>query len=398
MQDKRAELLSYVRTLYERESSRASKNGMTFWAILVGIIYLVWPTVELLSQIQDISAIKLNFYLSFSQVHLALLAASAIVSTSGQFQHRRAYDYRIKPIKPSSVNLLLSIILFIIAPLWFIFKSQNMLPPNSWVWTQQKINFWCLIIFITLLLLGAFLETKRSRKNVPSIVGIFAMNKKYNSFFSIVLTLLFIEILGGNLVGICLSISEYLYTINLFHLAFNLSLISIGICMLNGFTSSKGYLLKLSTLERDIVLHELNEKDISERLKDEFLGHYIEDWVESSLKKTREKLTSFEDTLNKANSVVTEIKNIDGSYTHERQGRVNAYIEELETKFIDYNETVIPLLDWLDDLTTHNALYKDDFIQTIAKSCITELKSSYTRVTADSKKIKNEFDELLRKI
>lgn len=83
MEDKRAELLDYIRVLYERQNDKASKAGMTYWAILAGMIYVLWHMFEAISQFPDPTNTRGYFYYVFSQIHIALIAVALLISRGG---------------------------------------------------------------------------------------------------------------------------------------------------------------------------------------------------------------------------------------------------------------------------------------------------------------------------
>ncbi|MGQ3685801.1 MAG: hypothetical protein ACUBOA_12480 [Candidatus Loosdrechtia sp.] len=62
-------------------------------------------------------------------------------------------------------------------------------------------------------------------------------------------------------------------------LAFNFTLISFGFVTLLRTQSTKTKLSILEQLERDIIIHNINENDIKARLQEEYLGQEIGEWL-----------------------------------------------------------------------------------------------------------------------
>ncbi|MBD9361445.1 hypothetical protein [Methylomonas fluvii] len=88
MNNKRTELIEYIRILYARQSDRDTKAGITYWAVMAGIIYLVFQLIGIISQISDTEQMKLNFYYAFSQIHLLILSGFIVLSSDVK-KHRK---------------------------------------------------------------------------------------------------------------------------------------------------------------------------------------------------------------------------------------------------------------------------------------------------------------------
>jgi len=95
MEEKKADLLNYTRTLYDRQNSKASKAGMTYWAILAGVIYVIWHLLETVADIPNSPAGHTDFYLAFSQIHLSILSAFLLIGNNGLSRDKKKLDYRI---------------------------------------------------------------------------------------------------------------------------------------------------------------------------------------------------------------------------------------------------------------------------------------------------------------
>ncbi|OOZ74852.1 hypothetical protein BOW50_12345, partial [Solemya velum gill symbiont] len=140
---------------------------------------------------------------------------------------------------------------------------------------------------------------------------------------------------------------------------------------------------RLARLERDIVLHELTEKEILERIQDEFVGQFAGDWMESRLKDFREKSSILIELTEKVDDVLAEVNKIDSEYIKEKKGRIEEYVEELDKRHVSYSEILNPLLDWLKDARIQAALHKDEYIESLVQTSHEELKARNLEVSTN---------------
>lgn len=88
--------------------------------------------------------------------------------------------------------------------------------------------------------------------------------------------------------------------------AFNFSLISFALVILLYKYKTQESLYNLERLERDIIIHKIDESEIKMRLQEEFLGHEIGEWLTNELKNLKSKAELAIDFYKKAEHFCTD--------------------------------------------------------------------------------------------
>ena len=106
--------LDYIRVLHKRSSDYAQKNGFTIWAIIIGLIYLMWNSIPL---IDEIRGNKENIYtvaLYYSYIHMAILSFFVLIDLESPAK-KKPLDYRILR-SPSIVNIITILFIGVFLP------------------------------------------------------------------------------------------------------------------------------------------------------------------------------------------------------------------------------------------------------------------------------------------
>ncbi|MBN1005075.1 hypothetical protein [Amphritea pacifica] len=377
MVDRRLELLDYIRTLYDRQNSRASKAGMTFWTILAGMIYVVWQLLQTLSDLEVKTSSLSDFYRSFSQIHLVIISISFLIVLGRKSNVKRDLDYRVFREEGGVIAVVVLMFIFLGSPLFainYIIKFEVVASYFSW---QVMINYYALVFVVVTLIAGFFYEIfKRKEEQFPPVSTLISDSSALTRAFKTVISLVLIEISIGNSLN---TITDVYGSDNIAKTqmaAFDISLLIFGCFFLfrNGKTDER--LDRLASFERDILVHNLSEKEIIERLQDDFLGKYLGDWISQKLSDIKEKAQVLINHSQGSSEILREVESIDLAYERERTGRVGEYLADLEEKNESYLKSLTPLVNWLEKLSNQAALHKDDIMLVLVKESISDINKS----------------------
>ena len=346
--------LEYIRILHGRVSSQAKNNGFTTWALLIAMIYLIWnsiPQVNILRN--DLDALKVVL-VQYSHVHVFLIAGILLLSNSARSPIKN-FDYRISVRSISSyVTLFTTIFVILILPTYtthYVLHSGIAL--NKIQTYQLMINKWFLLILSVLTLIILALVTvyqKFTGYPLPLLLPQKQPKSASVSITKVLLVILLIELLAGNLYTL---IDNYYQTSTIkltevTTLAFNLSLFSFALIFLLRRQSAQITLSNLERLERDIIIHRIEENEIKQRLEEEFLEHELGEWLKLKLSEVRQKADSLLQQSQEADQFCEDYNELEQGLRYEKFGRMQEYMDKLKTKLNEYIEKFNRLWKWLD--------------------------------------------------
>lgn len=397
MNNKNTVLLEYIKTLYDRKNSKASKDGMTYWAILAGLIYVTWHLLKTVSELPSDTTSYLDFYHAFSQTHLALLSLSYFISVSSSTNKKNDLDHRILRSDVGTAEIVVVLLIILGPPLYCIHEIIESNAHIPYFYYQTSINFWALSAFLTLYFIFVpYHYLKFSKNDLPPAAELCSRNSKSFEIFSIMMRVLVFEILTGNILNIVIDIYGSKITPVVYDVAFNTSLIIFGLLFLFNQKGTYKDLDRLASLERDAIIHELSDKEIMERLQDEYLGRYVGDWISELLKEIRGIGESLCDHSIQVDKLIAEVDSINATYSRERIGRIEDYLDELEEKNTHHQNSLDPLLKWLEEAKTQASMNNDSFMLSLVKSSYKELESSNKEVHSQVNEATTKLKEWLK--
>ncbi len=376
MENKRTELLGYIRVLYERKSEKASKEGFTSWAIVAGMMYVLWDFFDVISQFNNVGDDRIHFYYKFSQVYMVLFMGAAFALFDGDGGRRNSFDYRIINNDHISTKSLFVLIIVIGFPMYCIDKAVSIEALGMIGKIQLEINFWFLSIMLAAVCFAFAQESLRG------VLGKFpqpVLSKpkgKVQTFILSVLYVISIEIFVVNAVLVFDEVYGGSDKGRMLVAALDLSLLLMGYFLFFRQKNAALSLSNLSRLERDAVIHELSEGEIRRRLQEEYLGIYVGDWVDGVLVDIREKESELTSLLDEAEKLQKEISEIDSEYRFEREGRVADYLGKIKLLFGSYNKIMVKFSGWLREAGNRARYVNDAFMESIVLSTIDELEAN----------------------
>jgi len=397
MNNKRAELIEYIRVLYARQSDRDTKAGITYWAVMAGIIYLVFQLIGIISQVSATEQIKVNFYYAFSQIHLLILSGFIALSSDVKKHRKGIFDYRVERGESVSIQLIIIVFANIGLPLYCANISQNIDINDSLGEIHRQINYWTLLVLLILILLGSAINSiKQKELNMSPPATVVSFNSAWFKVFILFANIFFCGVFFVNIYYAIRDIYGNNLNGKIYSAALDASLILLGITILAIKSHSRKYLNRLSTLERDIIIHEISEKEITERLQQELLGSYVGDWIETLLKQVQCQADILIELSEDVESLLNDINKIDEKYIHERKGRAKEYIEKLKSSMELYKKSLNPLIPWLKEAELQASINKDEFIQSLVSSSRNEIESIFSSVAQKVNKAIERLEDLVK--
>ncbi|OOZ75521.1 hypothetical protein BOW50_11345, partial [Solemya velum gill symbiont] len=233
MNKKRTELLEYVRIIHERLDSRSSKAGMTNWAIIAGLIYVSWHLLNSLPSIPITDKNTLNLFMVFSNMHLALLALSYLVSSSGFERQKKELDYRFLSNQSAPVSSLIFLTLLLLLPFYCLHEIRQNNQESIFIQTQFFINYWALAFALLMILINLlYFRVSIAKNKLPHVAHIVPKDSTLSKVLHIVSLVLIIEILIGNTYLIVADLNADVGLSSAYITALDISLILFGLLIL----------------------------------------------------------------------------------------------------------------------------------------------------------------------
>lgn len=131
------QLLDYCHKLYQRENASLQKSGLTKWALLVALTYILWNTIPLLDLLKHDLALKKHTLILFTHMLLSSICVLEFLSSTGKVVSK--FDIRLNRIESKDTKFF---------HLLFIFLFFSVLPILSRSMIQET-NFQSLTLSAT---------------------------------------------------------------------------------------------------------------------------------------------------------------------------------------------------------------------------------------------------------
>ncbi len=383
MDDKRKELLEYISRIYDREGSKASKEGMTFWAIVAGLVFVIARLLQTLSGFTTGDLDYSEFYKSFSQLHLAILSIY-VLTLIGGFSQRRRLDYRLLGTRNIGPIFIIAVI-FISAPLFASYQLRGIENPSPFQF-QDTINFWTLAILALVLLISVIyvigIEIRTRKATLPPIEQLVTVKPAITKAISVLMALLLLELVCGNAFNIFSRVygSEEVAIVQ--SVAFDISIIMFGAAVLFKNSRTAERLNGLARIERDILLHDLSEREIIDRLQEDYLGEYLGDRIRKCLLELREKRKSVLDSLSK----FEKIRDTEIAETGDAEVDFSDYIQAIKKEKNSYFDSNHLVLTWFRQALMVSISHQDRVMIQILDECIDILEDDIDKFDKDLEK------------
>jgi len=404
--------LDYIRVLRDREDSKGKRAGITTWGLLVAFIYVCWQIIPELGKVQACADGIAYAAGLLGYMQLAVIFTIVLIDIPWQTTERGKFGHRISMYRAAQYPQrgVLVLLLTMILPIVCQQYGASVLSPNlgKWLYFQNIFNTVVLIsIFIAIILVVVAISYYRARSEFPSPIAFVAQGRNAEKWGSAVFWILALILSVGNI------LSLYLYAqaippasvVVLLQFSFDVLLVILILVMLLKATSVDETSTRLEALERDAVLHGLEQTTIRERIQEELLGFEAGEWLRKKISLVRSKASRVCEIAHQSNQVLKEIQDINPEYVLEQQGRINHYIDTLTTLFDEYRLEFDKFEKWLNSVQPTAAIYKDAPIMSllmdvrnqlgeVRKEIGAEVPQALSNMKTALSKVKENVDEL----
>jgi len=226
--------------------------------------------------------------------------------------------------------------------------------------------------------IAIYQHTKKSEQ--PHASEFIEPNTTFQLLLSAILFLLSLEVFIANAVSVITTSNHNPSTGIATLVGFDITLAIFGLCSLVAQTNNKSNPAKLLRLERDVLIHSLDEAATLERLQDELFGHYVGSWIDRRLELLTNKAEKAIQHAEKAETLLLELDCIDPEYSFERTGRLDAFSNELKALLDAFEAEAITLSVWLSRTEAESKIHRDTFVQQLSQKKIEEIENLSTEL------------------
>jgi hypothetical protein len=134
---------------------------------------------------------------------------------------------------------------------------------------------------------------------------------------------------------------------------------------------AQGRLSLLSTLERDILMHDLPVEEIRTRLENDLIGSELGDWAKRRVEKIRAAHNEITGFCEEVGVTLQQVEALDVSLKFERKGRLNQCVTRLDSLIDELNSCWEPLNSWLSSCKTQP--FRDPYITRVVQGTLDDL-------------------------
>ncbi len=344
--------LAYVRVLRDRVANKASRNGVTNWALGGAILYLMFQALPGLTKlIYSVFPIT-SFIVLTTHIFGFLVGCSWIYHALKGSSKFTKYDYRF--MRNSLIQRIRMVISLCISEGVYFAGAITCLASTYYIHFAkiihiggldiqltfpEKIAFSITSFLIGFLLLDYLIGICKSlygsyQDDYPSTPSLRANPRIPNSisFLLYVFFLVIPTVINGFYIlfpPLILSSNEYEALVLL---GFQLGFVALGTSYFLKATNDSEQLETLDKLERDIVLHELSEDDIKLHIQEEYLGNEFSSWLSKKIFSIKTLSSDLQALIGKEKDFKKELNNIPAELVYERSGRLDNFLENLMEK------------------------------------------------------------------
>lgn len=392
----RTELLEYVKDLQSRQRSNRNQHGATIWALSVAAFALIWkitPTAQ--GAIIDGNTDGIIQFISFISPLIFFIFFGIFSFEPTSKPNRNDYRLSISSRHRNSFINFLSILLLCVAPLIACIHSLGSLNHTITIWTT-KINIFIYSFFIFIFFYSLYARHKSFKKyGLPPVTEIpIDRNSKFNFYlFSIFKSIIIIVILI-NSYSIYKSINSDKYYLLGFISAVNITFLIYIISAILMKLGGSSILTGLEKLERDILLYDLSEDEIKERLEEEYLGIEFGKWLSDKIDHLEILATLLNEHSEKLVDLKSEIQNIDPQYNYEIESRINNYMDKYFELSEQYSVEASALVGWIEKIAPNVKLQGDETVKKIISDHARRIKEKHVEVSEMTENMRENVKNL----
>lgn len=373
--------LQYLHTVHDRISTKAAREGISIWALAGAAVYLmsqlaqeappIWQTPNTLSLTV---LIFVHLFVGFDLL--------VTVITPGGLERRRSSDYRVFQNFDSSVmalgifQLTWAMLLPALASgLASVFTDD--LP--RWQVYTLRLNALFFAIVYTIVIAQIFNSLQSIAKTglpLPAVLGL--QRTRLVRYVSFVFVLLLLMISLANMFWLVSTIARVPVSLSknvLITSFYSVILIYVIKYLIDSLTRERP-LGRIERLERDILFSNLCDREVRERIEEEFLGQEVSSVL-------REKLAALHGQADVLKAVLSEVEGLGNGSGDNKEMWDSVRLDELSEKFNAKSGAFMRdsgvLLAWLKNALTHTT-FLDDFVQQLLGETLQGLEELVTEM------------------
>ncbi|MCH7501412.1 MAG: hypothetical protein IH886_15675 [Nitrospinae bacterium] len=374
----REQYLSYIRELHNRISSEHQKKGTTLWAFTIALVYIVWSSVPYIPKvINDNNQVNLILGI-FCHLFPILIFSAILIAAETNIGIRRLFDYRI-PLNTERYkfgNLFLILFIFALPLLgntFYLLKGYSAI--SKFEVNVLIVNIIFFLIFYLIIIFYVFkIFWEAIKTGLPSPLEI--NTQPATAKLRLLMVIIFLILVAGNiysLLGILHQSLPYSF-IEISLLGFNATLIIFFLPNFYYLFFSHYSLKSLENLERDILLHQIEEGEIKTRLEEELFGQEIGSWLSEKIKEVKKEAEIFLEEINNFDDFKNEIEGLDPNLRFEKKERIKEKEKITKDKYDRYRNTSLKISQWLGNWVKYGSLDSDEYLQEVFRKNLKELE------------------------
>ena len=379
---------------------------MTTWSLLVGLIYVLWQLIPELTPIRenvDLIAYTIQLY---SYMQITVILTIDIFRTSWQPSKIGQFGFRVSLTDEINISLLRFIALVILGiflPLAGLHYSNAHFsnPYRSWLSIQGMIDIGILLpFFVLVVIVLSGLKIYQNKTGYPSPISLVAQGKSASSLNLYLFFPITVLLWMGNAVCVYLVLQSLPADSagQVLRVSIDSMLVTLILLILLTSTRSDRTSERLEALERDIVLHNLEQDKIRERIQDELLGYEAGEWLRNKVSQVRQKAEQIRDVTGKAVELKQTILEINPEFTHEQLGRVADYTSRLKKLTIEYNDDFDRLGKWINFNIQMVRIYKDSSLTNLFNDVYRSLSEVHEGISRDVNIAVHEVEAAIKEV
>lgn len=396
--EQRDRYIEYVRTLRERVANKATQSGVTAWALSGAIIYLVWQTIPLYSQINKTpNSVHLSFFL-LGHMLAFMVGAWLLFNFLVKREFHSEFDHRLeRDISGADAIYMAAIaILQVGFPATINLEALGSAHSLENIYWVYQVNAYGLVFLFALVVISLpILLLYKKHTGFSPVTGIKQKNRKWVSAVGASVDIVPMALVPINVYGIYATVlvSPSSQFTPVFLTAFNTTLIVWALAMLMKSYRAANSLALFEKLERDIIMHNLTDSQIRDRLEAEYLGQELGGWIGSQIKLIRSHAMELDSFCAAVAERVKEIRSIEVAHKYERAGRLKSINEGIGNRVNILAEAWKPFQRWL--TYTDWMARTDSYAESHVKSALTELSELRNKAINEAERSLKLLNECL---
>lgn len=377
--------LDYVQTLYMREVEVQKRDGATIWVLMAAMVFVLWDIFSRIEHASIDDGFFIHLLIMFAMMYVSVVSVLLLLESRSKCLSR-PYDYRIGGTAQSYIRKVAWFVLYACfipgMAAWYALDSgyvqtefaANQLLANKWLF--NVVGVLTLGVYAIQYFIGNSIKDYPDPMRIP---GNSTTDRDHLIFMAVIFALLI-----GNSYSLAKEyvLSSYEYKHVSLIVSFNTTIILILLDELRIKKSRSTNLVALERLERDIIMHDIDEPQIKRALEEEYLGRAIGDWLRQELSRVAEKSDELVAHMNLIENVESGLSELDATLVHERRGRINEFSEVLNSKYKDFESMNEKLVTWLMLAVATPSGKSDGYVHEILDKALQGQKS--LRATIDS--------------